>query len=254
MKKSRFTLIELLVVIAIIAILAAMLLPALNKAREKARATECAGNLKQLGQAFAFYTNDNNDSLPVGRTYCSPSQYWNGSVKGVGFLVPYLPATRNASVYYGIVMPDSRSPMSCPTQANYSVNVYTYGYNDAIANPGVGTSSPYALTKNILRKVSRFKKPTETHLVADANSSMGSYTRQDAPVLLPSAGAYPLGYRHGGKSMYNNSTNVVFCDGHLENRTYGKVPDANSGGGWTAQFTRSYFWSPYAIDPANVAP
>ena len=252
MKKSCFTLIELLVVIAIIAILAAMLLPALNKAREKARTIECAGNLKQLGQAFSLYTNDNNDYLPVGRTYSSPAQFWNGSVTGVGFLVPYLPATRNTSVYYGIVMPDSRSPLSCPSQANYSVNVYTYGYNDAIANPGVGTSAPYAVTKSNLRKITRFMKPTETHLVADANSSLSSYTRQDAPVLLPSAGAYPIGYRHGGGNMYSNSTNIVFCDGHLENRACGKVPDANSGGGWTAQYTKSYFWSPFAIDPANI--
>ncbi|MBN2449934.1 MAG: DUF1559 domain-containing protein, partial [Lentisphaeria bacterium] len=81
LQRIRFTLIELLVVIAIIAILAAMLLPALSKAREKARQSSCMSNLKQCGLAVFMYTDDNGERYPQGSGYVSAADIASGSRK-----------------------------------------------------------------------------------------------------------------------------------------------------------------------------
>src|SRR5207247_4239840 len=112
-RHSAFTLIELLVVIAIIAILTAMLLPALSKAKEKGRKAHCYNNLKQLGLAMLMFADDNNGLVPRG----NGPLWWT-------LYIPYLGGTAAARDQYGRIKvytclsyPNKRQEICCVVNA-----------------------------------------------------------------------------------------------------------------------------------------
>lgn len=134
MKRTSFTLVELLVTIAIIAILAALLLPALNKARGKARSVQCKSNLRQLGLWFSNYADDHNDFF-IASTMMSKNQDGSWSVRPWAHLFRQLSYMKDT--------PSQRNVLLCQSYPPYFFDTTTYTHNQQTYGIPNGNSIDY---------------------------------------------------------------------------------------------------------------
>jgi prepilin-type N-terminal cleavage/methylation domain-containing protein/prepilin-type processing-associated H-X9-DG protein len=209
--KRDFTLIELLVVIAIIAILASMLMPALQKAREQAKKSDCASKLKQLGTAFMLYADDVGGYLPVAyiddtwtRSYGNWAYLFHRDKYVTGHEIFMCESADNLG-YYGIHRDVTGTNLVGWDYVCYGYNVLHLGSSRYL---DLANTDYYHKTA----KLSELQKPSITMLAVDAWHEGDN--RTTSKIFDNSGGStrdYKLHARHLG------TCNILHADGHVQN-------------------------------------
>jgi prepilin-type processing-associated H-X9-DG protein/prepilin-type N-terminal cleavage/methylation domain-containing protein len=213
-ERGAFTLVELLVVIGVIALLIAILLPALSSARESAKAVSCLSNLRQLATAAHAYAVEHQGSFPIAQYAADHPDVAYGYAWD--FTLVLDKATMTRSLRPGLLWPANTEArvQQCPAFEGRSgtlMDPYTgYNYNTSYIGRGQGELIVAPA------KVSQVRSPSMTALFGDGEWSGGANKYMRSPKFSPSDSH--VGGRHAGAQGFRHRkrTNVAFCDGHAE--------------------------------------
>jgi prepilin-type N-terminal cleavage/methylation domain-containing protein/prepilin-type processing-associated H-X9-DG protein len=211
--RRGFTLIELLVVIAIIAILAAMLMPALERAREQAITVQCVGKERQIGLALLMYANEHHDFLPCPAMYSWYNALWMKTLMDGG----YIPKSNGPSFdWYGTQKP-SWLPFMCPSRMDTVVHASAGRGNYAINEEVTGKPGSWEAVS-----LTKITEAAETAVIsgtrwANNNRSCLNFNRYSFPNSDWHTWVVGLGCAANGVHNNHTSANITFADGHTEN-------------------------------------
>ena len=231
-----FTLVELLVVISIIALLLAILMPSLRKARLQSQAVVCASHMHQFGIACVMYAADNDDFFPP---YCNQTEYYIPAyrITGTMWLQTLSPYVGGPRVSQGPPTPERKEEsersyqiiselLRCPTRKAWIGVHYGYGAPFVIVDrsfPGYRYGS--------------IKKPSTWIAMLDTYDGWGMYSPNGWPFTedrdhdgIPDTGSLiAVKYNFGAPKAHGDSCSIALCDGHVEKLPFKKFLNMNNG-------------------------